>query len=376
MKHTTTYTAIAIAAIVALAACTGEGTETTPRHAATMTLVAAAPALADVGSDTRAAFPPDGFYAYSAAVGGQFVNQMTNDRATIAAFFTQSPTAQAHATFAYDDATGRWSSTYTEMQTAAYYLYGFIPAEDAATATITAPSGNFANGATLTLTGLNTVTPSDVCVAVAAREGTAAGVEGLQAGRFLFNANAAGSGSNYIYLLFDHIYSSVRLSFRVDATYAALRTIRLRKLEMQAYSNNAAVSATASATITLEANATGTSPITALTITPDATGAEAWATLYAPATPLTLATTPSDFIGCFAAALCDELRLRTTYDVLDTAGTIIRHGCVAENAIHLSTLLRTQLTRGHIYTVNLTVNPTYLYVLSDPDLDNPTISFL
>jgi len=41
----------------------------------------------------------------------------------------------------------------------------------------------------------------------------------------------------------------------------------------------------------------------------------------------------------------------------------------------LSELLSGQTVskRGWKYAVNLTINPTYLYMLSDPDLDNPTV---
>jgi hypothetical protein len=31
--------------------------------------------------------------------------------------------------------------------------------------------------------------------------------------------------------------------------------------------------------------------------------------------------------------------------------------------------------RGHCYSFKIKVQPTYLYVLSEPDLDNPTMSF-
>jgi hypothetical protein len=35
---------------------------------------------------------------------------------------------------------------------------------------------------------------------------------------------------------------------------------------------------------------------------------------------------------------------------------------------------QTTTQRGKRYTVNLTIQPTYLYVLSDPDLDSPTVT--
>ena len=59
----------------------------------------------------------------------------------------------------------------------------------------------------------------------------------------------------------------------------------------------------------------------------------------------------------------------TTYDVYDRKGNLIRENSEATNK-----LPNLAAVRGQKVQVNLTVNPTYLYVLSDPDLDNPTIT--
>ena len=70
------------------------------------------------------------------------------------------------------------------------------------------------------------------------------------------------------------------------------------------------------------------------------------------------------------------LVLTSVYDVYDTKGNKIRENCSATNTMVLKDLLTEQtLTgRGKRYTVNMTIRPTYLYVLSEPDLDNPTVS--
>ena len=67
------------------------------------------------------------------------------------------------------------------------------------------------------------------------------------------------------------------------------------------------------------------------------------------------------------------------YDVYDTntkdnpAGNRVRTDCTATNTLRMSEAIYgfTQFERCKKYTVNVTVNPTYLYVMSDPDLDNP-----
>jgi hypothetical protein len=79
----------------------------------------------------------------------------------------------------------------------------------------------------------------------------------------------------------------------------------------------------------------------------------------------------SDHVGCFAPNTCKNFTLRTTFDVYDKEGNLTRKGAVAENKISLAAV---DLAAGEVYTVNLTIRPTYLYVLSDPDLENPTIT--
>ena len=62
------------------------------------------------------------------------------------------------------------------------------------------------------------------------------------------------------------------------------------------------------------------------------------------------------------------------YDVLDKNDNVVRENCTVENMLDLSTLFeRDLLARGYMYCVNLTLAPTYLYVMSEPDLDNPTL---
>jgi hypothetical protein len=75
-----------------------------------------------------------------------------------------------------------------------------------------------------------------------------------------------------------------------------------------------------------------------------------------------------------------EFVLRTTYDVFDKKGNLIREKCQAENNILLikdgerdGLFDDESLLRGHRYSINLIVEPTYLYVLSEPDVDNPTL---
>ena len=62
------------------------------------------------------------------------------------------------------------------------------------------------------------------------------------------------------------------------------------------------------------------------------------------------------------------MTLTCTYDVCGTDGTTIRPDCTASNKMRVS-----GMDHGKMNTVTVTIAPTYLYVLTDPDLNNPTI---
>lgn len=80
------------------------------------------------------------------------------------------------------------------------------------------------------------------------------------------------------------------------------------------------------------------------------------------------------FMGHFMPEGITTFVVTSIYDVYDKQGNLIRKNCEAENSLEISKLYDRQLqtTRGWKYNVNMTIMPTYLYVLSEPDLDNPT----
>jgi hypothetical protein len=121
------------------------------------------------------------------------------------------------------------------------------------------------------------------------------------------------------------------------------------------------------ATITLTHNDTGTSPISSATYTSEGTSYEV--EIFNDAEGIALDTeTPLVFNTCFAPNLSNNLTMVTTYDVYDRKGNLIRKNCTATNKVP-----NLEAARAQQVQLNLTVNPTYLNVLSDPDLDNPTV---
>ncbi len=339
---------------------------------------------------TRAWIPPSPYVTYD-NINSQFAQQEDLINKSINVFFTQDGQTPMEGTFFYRNTDRTWNLN-AELENKTYYLYGYIPKEDATGFSIVSydgsnPAGNdnakYSEGAKLTINGLNTITPSDVCVIIGAKNGatdykenTDFSVTGLQPGKFDVAAkatNSSGATGNYIFLLFDHLYSALRFGFKVHEDYAALRTIKLRKLELTNYGDeyDAPVRAKYNATITLRKNDTGTSPIVgSVVFTPDETSA------FVSQVPIfdgevELSTSnPVNFMGCFVPSGNTYFKLRSTYDVYDKQGNLIREGCQAENTIDLSEWFSPirETERGHSYSLTIMVQPTYLYVMSDPDL--------
>jgi hypothetical protein len=188
----------------------------------------------------------------------------------------------------------------------------------------------------------------------------------MKLGHFEYNA---GNEGDHVYLLMNHLYAALQFSIKVNTDYNQLRTIKLTKLELQS-----TISATATVTATLTPNGDGTSP---LSISQSLiSGNSSWLTVYDGEEQVLDDITPLD-LACFAAPGSDNksFKMRTTYNVYDRKGNLIRKESTAENTLTLKfDSEKTALVAGEKYTFNLTVNPTYLYVLSDPDLDNPTVT--
>lgn len=351
-------------------------------------------------------WPPSPYVTYSTLYGanGMFKAQKSLVNKSIDVFFTKDTDggSKQEGVFFYRSSDETWHLN-MEIEGASYYLYGYIPKEDVGSASIEGNS-NYSDGAVLTLSGLNTVTPSDVCVIVGAKEGDSYSSD-VTTGQFDVRAKTAVKASsaetpsetNYIYLLFDHLYTALRFNFTVDADYDALRTIKLRRLEMRACNEDYTeyVAEQCNATITLEKNSSGLSPIASVTY------GSLSQTAISPSNPDAgyvaiyqwdnIANTDADnthevilangsytsFLGCFAPGSSCYFQIRSTYDVFDKKGNLIRRGCQAVNHVDLLTIFKEeaqQLRRGHCYSLSMKVQPTYLYMLSDPDLDNPSLS--
>lgn len=366
--------------------------------------------ITDVTDLTRTL--PDGYDTYSAHYGSSTLPTQKGIQAfMVASDDPDNPSNNSLFSFAFstDDISSLpyswWSSIDAiKDQNKTYYLYGFMPSV-AASKVDTEPkesikhlpnSTDYADGAVLTINGINAITPHDVCVIVGVKGYTPTENETLptidhtkvdMATRLgLFDITVP-KEVNYAYLLVDHIFCSFKFKLKINEQYSKLRTIKVKTMQLKASTDGslAHLIKKVKATITLQSTNGTTSPLAtanSIVITTAVPGEPDPAMLYDESEhndePLTLTTTEQALRGYLAPAAIgndgiEKFVLVTTYDVYDRKGNLIRAGETATNTFAPKTL-NPALRPGEEFTFNIAVTPTYLYMLSEPDLDSPTFT--
>lgn len=274
-----------------------------------------------------------------------------------------------------------WQANVTIVDTdLKYYIYGFMPIDaqntsDNVSITLLPSKTNYNAGAKLSINGLKVLTEKDPCVIVGVAVPDGENYI-LPWGKFEFQFKANGENvTDYIGILLDHIYSRYYFKMKIDANYAKLRAIRIKSMMLDALDTYGNTVNSVDATVMLNST-TGTNPLSTPTFKYNK-GTRTF-TLYSKpdnSDGLSLTTAYYQFEK-FCLAPCSQrwFRLTTEYDVLDTKGNVIRQD-KAVNNFDISALTNASITNtnpGLEHTIQITVNPTYLYILSDPDLDNPT----
>ena len=274
-------------------------------------------------------------------------------------------------TFTYS--TGWTNNNVSVKEHEQYYMYGFMPAgsyDSSISATATELNNDYSRGADLTISGLPIFTSKDICAIVGVQRISATSeaadiVEGNYG--YLSGLNS----ENYVNLLMDHLYGELALQFKVDADYYALRHIKLKSVTLNYDNGQGEAAANVNVTVRLrDGYGLGQSSVA---YTP--TGNKASHTFLENGSTVlnSNATAIGSGVKC-PPSLFDQagtyMTLTCTYDVCrtDNANTVIRANCTASNKVRVS-----GMEHGKTNTVTVTIAPTYLYVLTDPDLDNPTI---
>ena len=384
---------LGILCVMGLAACSSDDSDDAPDTPKgtpqTLTLITSSTSFLEVNPMETTRALPTGYLSYN-----QLYPTTVPEHTKIGVFMTPER-HDATADFVYMGydpdthlPTNKWRSSIIITEGQQYYIYGFMPREDARNAEITplgdtsGDDGGYATGAMLKIRGLNTVTGADVCVIVGVKKWAPANSDdeapaiedsGIQLGEFAYQGGS--EGSNYVYLLLKHLFAGLHFKAHVDPTYAALRTLRVKKFEII----STVVASEIDLSIELTANSEGTDPVTDIQYTP-ASGASttAHSTLFpyegGPDYIDLPVATPESFLACYAPSICQSFILQTTFDVYDKKGNITRSNCVVQNQINNNLIPQINtMSAGQIYTIDLLIKPTYLYVMSDPDLENPTI---
>ena len=314
-------------------------------------------------------------------------------------------TLDSEGSYTYSTSTGKWTGGITVKEAKQYYLYGLMLPNGSVSGDLNCgiTSSDYSKGAMLTVKG---VTPmledSQVpCVVVGARGVTIIPTDpdelaaswDVTEGQFGY-MGILKKGEDNAQLLLDRLYAALTFSFDIDADYAALRTIKLKKLELKA-SDEATIPNKVDLAVVLEANNSGKSPIKSVSATQsiNSTPTSVASSLLFPIvggdaagvdiSTLTGAVATAK-IGCVYLAsdiaydISSDLYVRCEYDVYDkptTGGPHLLASRTVENSLR-KVLTTGSLPPGKKSIIKLKVAPTYLYILSDADLDNPVITIV
>ena len=254
-----------------------------------------------------------------------------------------------------------------------FYMYGYMPGTFGSSISAEASdlNGDYSKGADLMISGLPIFTSKDICAIVGVQRILAPSeTKNIIEGNYGYLSGL--NDENYVNLLMDHLYSKLVLKMNVDANYSLLRDIKLKSVTLTcSYGETVNVTVKLRTGYGLQGNATaysansnGNSQVHQLWTSSDESG-----TLIPSETNeddlLNLGTINCPPVVLDAAGT--YMKMTCTYDVYDKEGNKMRE-CSVENKLRT-----TNVNHGMEYTVTLTVAPTYLYVLSDDDLNNPTI---
>ena len=255
----------------------------------------------------------------------------------------------------YNPNTNKWNAYFEVKKNKTFTVYGYMPKTGEMSSTLEKTD---AGAATLTISNMKPVTTDDICIITGVKNTD----EELKEGQFSWSTPMEEVETYFISILMDHLYAAAQFRLKIDAEYAALRTIKLKTMTLRTDYGSV------NAAITLAHNDTGASPITGVTYTPSGDSDEIIIFNRDEGVALDK-TTLLTINSYFVPTLSDNLTLVSTYDVYDSKGNLIRKDCEAKNK-----LPDLEAQRGWQVTLNLKVSPTYLYQLSEPDLDNPTIT--
>lgn len=285
-------------------------------------------------------------------------------------------------------ADGGWRSTLEVEADKSYYVYSYTSLPGATDCSL-----NFTNqdDVNLTFKGLNIISNTDPLVSTAAagaslvKNPDSSEYPALTEGSFSIGEveTPANDKSTKVFLAMKHLYAKATLSFKVDPTYNELRTIKVKQVTVSTtaggtlpgdhkinFKKNTDIAQLVKDETTSVSDASQTSVDIlrgeSSTVTFDDPDAKDCVTLVPDLIEFGWFTfLPATYLG----GNNPSLSITVTYDVYDKSNPAVplREDQTATNGNILKNLTSGGAA-GNNYRINLTVNPTYLIVLSDTDV--------
>ncbi len=235
-----------------------------------------------------------------------------------------------------------------------YQLYGYMPDNAAFTSSISDWNDN---GAVLHIQQIPPLDTQDYCIVTGVRKADNESDE-TAAVRGAFSFDYDSQRENYINLFLDHLYSHIIFSMRVGDDYNAVRTIKIKRMKLQV----ADISH-------YNVDVTLTKDVGISSVTHNKMAGTGTHELTIRDNELALTTTSQTVCSSYiipATTLFDKLSLVIEYDIYDKRGNKIAERTATNS---LAKPLE-ELQRGEDCTLQISIDPSYLYDLS---LNDPPI---
>lgn len=228
-----------------------------------------------------------------------------------------------------------------QLEQGTYHFYGYMPKQDGATFDPTTKTMHLPAVPGVSATDAMVINPQTLTVDENDQEKT-------------------------VTLKMDHLMAKITPRIYLNSIYAQMRSIKIKKVEFWVDGGTNTHSASVAYTddsYSIAWSTEGNAPASRITV-------------YETTNPVTLTTTKGEqeYGHCY---LCpnqstENLKMRVTYDVYDTANALTRKNAVAENQI--KRLTGQTISAGTNYKLNIQIVPTYLYSLSDNDEESLVIN--
>ena len=277
-----------------------------------------------------------------------------SENSDIRIFLTNGTTA-TEGLFKYAGASAWTTQLKLKSGARTYQLYGYMP--DNADFVRSISDWN-ENGAVLHIQQLPPMAEQDYCIVTGVRQADDEN-DKTPAVRGTFSFDYNSQRENYINLFLDHLYSHIVFCMRVGDDYDAVRTIKVKRMKLKV-----ADISHYNVDITL------TKDVGISSVVPSCTAGTGTREMTIRDEVLTLTTTSTTLCSGYilpATTLFDKLSLVIEYDIYDKRGNKISER-TAENSLAYPL---DELQRGEERTLQINIDPSYLYDLSlnDPPID-------